>query len=138
MGLAFMSHCYFSFFLCEKRAFMAWWDLVMAVCNLSFSFSFFFFFPDENSILYNILLLFGDPLISGGIRWWPKWPTASADTACCILFFGKIYLEARAKFSSFALDTIIISFYLRGTFQSESNACLFFFFLVEWVKCMPY
>ena len=112
MGLAFMSHCHFNFFLCEKQAFMVWWDLVMAICNLlllPFLFCFFFFFslcgkwasvrngpswldgiwwwpfiilffsPDEKVILYNILLLFGGPLISGGLRQWPKWPIALAN-----------------------------------------------------------
>ena len=29
-------------------------------------------------ILYNILLLFGGPFISGGLRPLPKWPIASA------------------------------------------------------------
>ena len=43
-------------------------------------FYFLFFFLDEKGILYNILLLFGGPLTSGGLRQSPKWPIGSAGT----------------------------------------------------------
>ena len=47
----------------------------MAVCNLLL-----LLLLDEKAMLYNILLLFRGPLISEGLRRWPKWPIASSST----------------------------------------------------------
>ena len=55
-------------------------DLVMGLAFISHQ-CFFFFFLDEKAILCNILLLFGGPLTTGGLRRWPKWPIGSACTA---------------------------------------------------------
>ena len=80
VGLAFMS------LKCEKRAFL---------------FLFLFLFSDEKAILYNILLPFGGPFTSGGLRRWPKWPISSASTSYTyiLLFFKQNYLFSQSTFS---------------------------------------
>ena len=57
--------------------------VVLAFMSLQCEKRFFFFFSssDEKAILYNILLLFGGPLTTGGLRQWPKWPIGLACTA---------------------------------------------------------
>ena len=55
---------YFLFFSCEKQAFMAWWDLVMAVCLF-----FFFFFSQMRKQYYIIYYYYLGALISGCFRW---------------------------------------------------------------------
>ena len=72
----------FFFFLFSTFSYLS---LLSAFCNLLFyklkdlvmglafmSHQCFFFFLDEKAILYNILLLFGGPLTTGGLRRWPK------------------------------------------------------------------
>ena len=53
------------------------------MCEKTFKIKTFFFQTIQffDGILYNILLLFGDLFISGGLRPPPKWPIASADPA---------------------------------------------------------